>query len=172
MACLVLSRVGSFQVSLNEQPLTSFESVKVRALLAYLASESSRAQRRGALAALLWPDWPRQSAMSNMRYALADLRKNIGDREANPPYLLIDRERIQLNREADLWIDVTEFESATPGSSITHLQTAIHLYRGSFLEGFSLPDSAPFEEWLLAKREYLSQQMLKLLNKLAEECLN
>ena len=42
------------------------------------------------------------------------------------------------------------------------------LYRGPFLDGFSLSDSAPFEEWLLAKREYFSQQMLKALSRLAE----
>src|SRR5574341_1323845 len=167
MARLVLSLLGPFQASLDQQPLTGFESVKVRALLAYLASESSRPQRREALAALLWSDWPPQSAMSNLRYALADLRKNIGDREENPPYLLINRETIQLNREADLWVDVTEFELATQGSSTSQLQSAISLYRGPFLEGFSLPDSAPFEEWLLAKREYLSQQTLKLLSRLA-----
>ena len=53
-------------------------------------------------------------------------------------------------------------------SSISNLQSAISLYRGPFLEGFSLPDNAPFEEWLLAKREYFSQQMLKALSRLAE----
>ncbi|HEU0297276.1 MAG TPA: BTAD domain-containing putative transcriptional regulator [Anaerolineales bacterium] len=172
MARLVLSLLGPFESSLDEQLITGFESVKVRALLALLASESSHPHRRETLAALLWPDWPPQSAMSNLRYALADLRKNIADREANPPYLLINRESIQLNRESNLWIDVKEFESATQESSTTDLQSAIHLYRGSFLEGFSLPDSAPFEEWLLAKREYLSQQILKSLGWLAEACID
>jgi predicted ATPase/DNA-binding SARP family transcriptional activator len=171
MARLVLSLLGPFRVSLDEQPITRFESVKVRALLAYLASDSSRPHRRETLASLLWPDWPSQSASSNLRYALADLRKNIGDRVANPPYLVIDRERIQLNREADVWVDLMEFEQAIQQSSTTHLKSAIGLYRGSFLEGFSLPDSAPFEEWLLAKREYLSQQMLKLLSKQTEGCI-
>ena len=171
MARLAVSLLGPFQAALEGQPITSFESVKVRSLLAYLASEASRPHRRETLAALLWPDWPPQSAMSNLRYALADLRKNIGDRGANPPYLLIDRENIQLNRDADLWVDVAEFEQATQQSAINLLQSAINLYRGPFLEGFSLRDSAPFEEWLLAKREYLSQQMLKLLGKQAEECI-
>src|SRR5512134_1287811 len=105
MARLVLSLLGPFQASLDQQPITGFESVKVRALLAYLAAEANRPQRRESLAALLWPDWPSQSAMNNLRYSLADLRKNVGDREANPPYLLINRETVQLNRNADLWVD-------------------------------------------------------------------
>lgn len=33
---------------------------------------------------------------------------------------------------------------------------------------FSLGDSAPFEEWLLAKREYYSRQMLEALQRLAD----
>ena len=144
MARLVLSLLGPFQASLDEQPITSFESVKVRALLAYLASDARRPHRRESLAELIWPDWPPQSAMNNLRYALADLRKNIREREANSPYLLINRESIQLNREADLWVDVTEFESAIQGSSTANLQSAIGLYRGAFLDGFSLRDSAPF----------------------------
>ena len=39
-------------------PITAFESDKVRALLAYLAVESGRPQRREMLAGLLWPERP------------------------------------------------------------------------------------------------------------------
>jgi DNA-binding SARP family transcriptional activator len=38
MARLTVSLLGPFQASLGEQFITGFESVKVRALLAYLAS--------------------------------------------------------------------------------------------------------------------------------------
>jgi predicted ATPase/DNA-binding SARP family transcriptional activator len=167
MAKLEIFLLGPFQVLLNEASVTAFESLKVRALLAYLAAEADRPQRREALAALLWPDWPQKSAMSNLRYALADLRKVIGDRDAQPPFLLITRDSLQLNQDADLLVDVSEFATRDPQSTILNLQSVISLYRGPFLEGFSLPDSAPFEEWLLAKREYTNQQMLKALNRLA-----
>ena len=65
--------------------------------------------------------------MSNLRYALADLRKNIGDRDAQPPFLLITRESIQLNREADVWVDVGEFEAAISDqrAAIGDLQSSI-----------------------------------------------
>jgi DNA-binding SARP family transcriptional activator len=85
MARLALSLLGSFTATLDGALITTFESHKVRALLAYLAAETDRPHRRETLATLLWPDWPQQSAMSNLRYALADLRKNIGDRNAQPP---------------------------------------------------------------------------------------
>ena len=41
MTRLKIRLLGSFQVSLSSAPLTSFESNKVRALLAYLAVESN-----------------------------------------------------------------------------------------------------------------------------------
>jgi WD40 repeat protein/DNA-binding SARP family transcriptional activator len=161
MARLQLSLLGRFEGILDGKVITGFESNKVRALLAYLAAEPDRPQRRETLAALLWPDWPQQSAMSNLRYALADLRKNLGDRDATPPFLLISRESIQLNPAADVWVDVVEFENSQ--SAIENQQSAISLYRGPFLEGFSLPDSAPFDEWLTVQRERTQRLMMGLL---------
>ena len=76
MARLECYFLGGVEVRLDGEVITSFESNKVRALLAYLAVEAGRPQRREALAGLIWPEWPQASAMSNLRYALADLRKN------------------------------------------------------------------------------------------------
>ena len=53
MAHLSISLLGTFQVILDGEPVTAFESDKVRALLAYLAVESDRPHRRGTLACLL-----------------------------------------------------------------------------------------------------------------------
>ena len=53
MAKLEIFLFGPFQVLLNGAPVTQFESAKVRALLAYLAAEADRPQRREALATLL-----------------------------------------------------------------------------------------------------------------------
>ncbi|HSF80661.1 MAG TPA: winged helix-turn-helix domain-containing protein, partial [Anaerolineales bacterium] len=111
MAHLEMEFLGLFRASLGENPLTEFESSKVRALLAYLAVEAQRPHSRERLAALLWPDWPESAARSNLRYALADLRKVIGDRTAKPPFLHISREAIQFNTGSEHWLDVTEFSS-------------------------------------------------------------
>ncbi len=178
MSRLVISLLGPFQAALAGETITGFESSKVRALLAYLAAETKRTHPRDGLAGLLWPDWPQRSAMNNLRYALADLRKNIRDREAEPPALLITRESIGLNPEGDCWVDMVEFERSAIGSQLSvirsqqsaigNLKSAIDLYRGEFLEGFSLNDSPAFEEWILAKREYFKRQALKALHALAE----
>ena len=53
MAKLEVSLFGPFQVRVNNSPVTQFKSVKVRALLAYLAAEAVHLQPRESLAALL-----------------------------------------------------------------------------------------------------------------------
>ena len=98
MAHLSLSLLGPFQVTLDRHLIKEFKSNKVRALLAYLAVEADRPHGRETLAGLLWPDWPNRDAMSNLRYALSDLRRVIGDRDAIPPFLLISRQSIQFNK--------------------------------------------------------------------------
>lgn len=52
--------------------------------------------------------------------------------------------------------------------TIQQLEYAVALYRGPFLEGFSLEDSAEFEDWSLLVREELQRQVLGALHRLAE----
>jgi len=173
MAHLSLSLLGPFQVALDGQPVTGFKSNKVRALLAYLAVEADKPHRRESLAGLLWPDWPDRDALSNLRYALSDLRGAIGDRTTEPPFLLISRDSIQFNSASDYKLDVVEFiEAANEYKNLptflAKLEKAVDLYQGSFLEGFSLEDSSVFEEWTLLTRERLARQASSMFHALAE----
>ncbi len=175
VAHLSLSLLGSFQATLDGQPITGFKSNKIRALLAYLAVESGRPHRRERLAGLLWPDWPDRDALSNLRYSLSDLRRAINDHAADPPFLLISRESIQFNSSSNYGLDVTAFIEGIEAdkncpSYLDQLNKAIDLYQGSFLEGFSLDDSPAFEEWMLLTRERLARQASSTLHTLAESC--
>jgi DNA-binding SARP family transcriptional activator/predicted ATPase len=167
MARLSLSLLGPFQVTLDGQPVTAFKSNKVRALLAYLAVEADRPHRREVLAGLLWPDWPDRSALSNLRYDLSHLRQVIGDRTAEPPFLLISRDTLQFNAASDYQLDVATFTDLARREDPSSLEQALALYRGSFLEGFSVGDSPGFEEWALLTRERLGRQMSSALHRLA-----
>lgn len=166
MAHLSLSILGPFHVELDGRLATGFESNKVRALLAYLAVEADRPHSRQALAGLLWPDYPDRSALNNLRSALANLRQAIGDRGAQPPFLIINRDTIQFNATSDYWLDLASLQNL-PGLAIEQLEQTVADYRGSFMEGFSLADSPPFEEWLLYKREQTNRQVLGALQRLA-----
>ena len=179
MVTLRICVLGPFQVLLNDHPVTHFESNKVRALLTYLTVEPDRPYSREFLANLLWPDNTRTSALGNLRYTISSLRKNLKDRRSasrnrKTPYLSANREFLQFNKTSSVSVDVWEFSepsgrTSVPDSSYAGcLEQAISLYRGEFLEGFSLPDSAGFEEWLLLKREQYRRQMLKFLHQLAD----
>jgi DNA-binding SARP family transcriptional activator len=167
--------LGSLQLKQDGQKsLTGFKSNKVRALLAYLVVEATRPHQRRRLAALLWPEISESKALTNLRYALSNLRKVIGDHAAQPPYLIITPQTIQYNQDSNTLVDVNEFERSVKLAQahpldIDSLHQAAELYRGSFLEGFAIPDSIPFEEWLLVKRERLERLVNWVFQRLADE---
>ena len=180
MGYLALSLLGPVEVCLDGEPATGFRYDKVRALLFYLAVESECAHSREELIGLLWPDLPEEAARTNLRQALASLRGVIGDRSADPPYLLISRETVQWNEATNARLDVADFSELLSASSrhvhrnpshckpcAQRLAQAVKLYRGRFMEQFFLADSAAFEEWAALKREGLQRQVLDALARLA-----
>ncbi|MCJ7735971.1 MAG: hypothetical protein MUQ10_01480, partial [Anaerolineae bacterium] len=171
MTQLSFTLFGGFTVTLDGEPVTTFDSNKVRALLAYLAVEAGRTHRRESLAALLWPGYPDRSARTNLRNALANLRTAIGDRETEPPFLLITRETLQFNRESDHWLDVEVLEQTQKHVEqipTGRLAEAADLYTGDLLAGFTLEDAVGFDDWSSATRERLRRQVLDLLGEVAD----
>jgi len=168
MAHLSLSVLGALTVLIDDVPVNSFESEKVRALLAFLAVEGHRSHRRETLIGLLWPDSTEETARHNLRQALFNLRLALGDHTAKPPYLIITRDSIQFNQESDFSLDLAQFSAwfdawesgqdrvaEETSDLIDRLEDMVSLYRGEFLQQFFLEDSAPFEEWKLVQRETL-----------------
>jgi predicted ATPase/DNA-binding SARP family transcriptional activator len=180
MARLILSLLGAYTVMLDDQPLTTFELDKARALLAYLAVEARRPHRRETLAGLLWPDIPDASARQSLRQALFSLRQTIGDQATQPPFLLVTRDTIQFNPASDHTLDVAIFNTRLSACDAhrhigleiceecaRHLTQASELYRGPFLHDFALTDSEAFEEWAVLTRESLHRRALDALLHLA-----
>ena len=175
MARLSVRLLGPFTAELGGHNLSGFRSNKVRALLAYLMVEWRRPWARESLAGLLWPDLPEKDAQSNLRNAISNLRKVIGDPGRDPPYLILSQATLQFNPNRPAWLDVIEYltlistaskAGETGPQEIQCLEKALALYRGDFMEGFSI-DSAPFEEWVLLKSEQVRQQALEALRRLA-----
>ena len=175
MAHLSIRLLGPPQIALDENSIADFGSDKVRALLFYLAAEPDQPHRRETLAGLLWPDYPERSARASLRSALADLRKAIGDRQTESPFLCISRQAIQFNADSDAWCDAVAFASALESvpafqsmspQLAQKLAQAVALYRGDFLTGFSIGDSAIFDEWATLKREQLRRQASASLQRL------
>ena len=180
MSQLSLYCLSSFQATLEGKDIVHFRSLKGRALLAYLAVEAEQAHRREVLAGLLWPDEPEQKARRNLNQTLLELRQAIGDREADPPFLLTTPQTIQFNPDSDCWLDVTALSAHLAAvrrhahadltdcpSCLQQLQAAVELYHGRFLAEFFLPDSDLFETWSLNKREALHPQVVEALAELS-----
>lgn len=186
MPRLVICLLGPFQVLLDGEPVRCLHSASLRGCLSLLAVESEREHPRRRLADLLWPEQPDRAARSNLRYVLSDLRHALGDvvpettgkREhlSGSPFLIVTRETVRLNPEADSWLDVREFEwladAARACGDIQNecelLQAAAHLYRGPLLEGYAYSNSAAFEDWLLWTREQYQRRMIEVLHRLVE----
>ena len=171
MAALVLRFLGGFETVLAGEAAAGFESDKARGLLAYLTVEAERPQRREVLANLLWPELSEQAARSNLRRVLANVRDVITDRESEPPFLIITRQTIQFNKQADAFLDTAVLETVfgaaqQRGSGTAELQAALAAYQGDFLAGFAVADSASFEHWLLERREHFRQLTLEGLEQL------
>jgi len=159
MPHLAISLLGPLAVTLDGTPVTGFESARVRALLAFLASEAGCPHARDALAEMFWPEQPPGVALANLRHSLANLRKAIADATAQPPFLLVTQTTIQFNLAADTRVDLADFmfylpkvASATPAAC----QAALALRRGAFLAGFSLKSSPQFEEWFAVMTEHVN----------------
>lgn len=176
MASLIIRLLGHFEVMLNGNRRTTFRSDKERALLAYLCLEAEVPHRREKLAGLLWPDYPESAAKTNVRNALANVRKVIGDRpqnprtETTPNFLLITHKSIQFNVDSDAWVDALAFLSTLEKSQATvaELEAAVGWYRDAFMAGFSLSDSNLFEEWFIIQRERFRRLAFDALHRLVE----
>ena len=168
MAHLTLRCFGAFQATLDDQPLTRFHSVKVQALLAYLALGAQHLHHRETLATLFWPLDTDVSARNSLRQALYELRKLLGDRDDQAtPFLLVTRQTVQFNPASDHTLDVADFLS-----SIRHgnLEQADWLCRGELLASLSC-ESEPFEDWLRQSRARFHNLAVDVCFKLTDRAL-
>lgn len=160
---LAFSFFGTFQARLGDAPLSSFRSAKAQGLLIYLVLTAPYAHGRDLLSTLFWPEEPEQAAKQNLRQALYLLRKVLGDdRAGQQPFLCITRTAVYFNSASDYRLDVAGFLAALEQGE---LETAVALYHGDLLPGFSC-DSLPVEEWLRQERERLHGHVIEALAKL------
>jgi DNA-binding SARP family transcriptional activator/tetratricopeptide (TPR) repeat protein len=164
--------LGAPRVELEGAPL-DVPSRKAVALLAYLAI--SGGQSREALAALLWPDSDRERARAALRKALSGLNRELGGR-----WLVSSRSGVAL--DGDAHVDVWAFRDAvrrvdshnshpsdTPcAACLDDLADAGGLYRGDFLTGFGVRDSAVFDDWQRQVADELRHELTVVLDRLVE----
>lgn len=173
MAQVEIRLLGPFEVAVDGEPVTTFETDSVRALLAYLATQSGHPRPRSQVAELLWPDRPDGAALSNLRHALSVLRTALRDRGSAHPVLIADRVSVALRASADIWVDLVEFDrrAATPADdpqAVARWRDAVDLWRGPLLDGVTVRAGADWEEWVAVTGEGARRRLAAVLRRLAE----
>jgi DNA-binding SARP family transcriptional activator len=174
MSGLSISLLGSFEGVIGGRPLTHFRTKAVQALLIYLVCQPE-SHAREALMTLLWPDLPLKSAQANLRHALYHLKQVVSEVSGPAgeaiPFVLSDRQTVQVNPDGRFHLDITQFEALTQSQELEDWQTAVSLYRGDFLNDFFLPDSPDFETWAQTRRADLRRRFLDTLVRLTDHHL-
>jgi len=175
MSTLKISLLGPPEVDHRDHRL-AFPERKVLALLAYLASEGGMHERY-KLTRLLWPESDMAHGRTALRIALLHLR-HILEEDASlehEPHLLITHDTIGIDLAAGIDLDLHALESAwklvcvLPAPEavqgevrrvlITQLYRAAALYRGSFLQDFTLRETLDFDNWLGMQQGYWYQRI-------------
>jgi DNA-binding SARP family transcriptional activator len=113
------------------------------ALLIYLARSPRLSRSRDHLIGLLWGDRPEAAARHSLSEALRVIRRHAGQEALDvsvgqiglaPGAVALDVDQLEAHAAAEDW--------AAAGA----------LVGGEFLEGFSVPDASPFEDWLTSER--------------------
>ncbi|HYM83075.1 MAG TPA: BTAD domain-containing putative transcriptional regulator [Candidatus Dormibacteraeota bacterium] len=164
--------LGPVEVVVDGSPLV-VDTRKALAILAYLVV-TRRPAGRETLAALLWPEADPPDARGALRRTLSVLRAGLGEST-----LVVDRSMVAL-REPDIDVDLWRFRESLasvrghehPATDACHrcldaLEIAAALDRGPFLDGFTLRDAEPFDEWQLAETESHRRDLAAVLERLA-----
>jgi len=129
------------------------------ALLLYLTRSPRRGRTREHLIGLLWGDRNDAAARHSLSEALRVIRHAAGEDSVE-----VTAGQIRLS-PGSVVLDVDELEErATAGD----WSGAAELVSGPFLEGFAVPDSSEFENWLTAEREHWCRRGVEVLVQAAE----
>ena len=176
MSTLSICLFSKFKISREDEPARALDVHKIQEFFSYLLIFRSRPHQREALAGLFWGESGTSQSRKNLRQVLWQLQSslNLQGCQQNSPVLLVEPDWVQVNPQADIWLDVEEFEkislqvqgvcgSDLRPEQVDRLRHAVDLYRGDLLEGW-------YQDWCLFERERLQNIYLVMLDKLIDYC--
>ncbi|MBI5566701.1 MAG: AAA family ATPase, partial [Chloroflexi bacterium] len=152
---LRISLLGQPSLLLGSTPLRFNAPPKTLPLLAYLVLHRTRPIAREQAAFALWPDERENVARANLRRHLHQLVHALP--ETNVPWIISTGRALHWNTQAELWLDVAEFERLS--ADLQTLSQAVALYCGDLLESVC-------EDWLFFERERLRELYVSDINQL------
>jgi len=172
---LVIKTLGGLTIEL-EGERKRFTARADEALLIYIISHAHPLPRT-TLVELLWQNSNPKQANHNFRAALSRLRRVVGD------YLMVTRQMIGFDHSRPYYLDADHLEAVlrslempadgrVAAAAAARLATAVALYQGDFLAGFSVKGSSPeFDSWLLLVQERLHALAVSGLQQLTRHAL-
>lgn len=176
MTKLRIRLFGKLGIQSDSGAELNLDARKVQELFCYLLLHRDHIHSREVLTGLLWGDSSTVQAKKSLRQTLWQMQASLGIQSTpgSDRVLLIEADWIQVNTNADLWIDVAEFESAfslvqgkhgetLDAASVEVLRHAVDLYSADLLEGW-------YQDWCIFERERLQNIYLAMLDKLIAYC--
>lgn len=151
---MLVSLLGSPRILLKGHPVVGIR--RKNCALIYFIAAHGEAVTRDQLLAFFWPDYERPAARQILRTMLYDLRKKLGS-----DFLIVEEDRLSL--APDVQVDVGKFNATlhSANAGISELTSALELYRGEFLDGFTLTDAPAFDDWVMSERGYYRSQAIR-----------
>src|SRR6266480_7672509 len=190
MSALKIALLGSPEVCQRDHRLT-FPERKVLALLAYLAAERG-IQERQKLTRLLWPESDMAHGRTALRITLLHLRRILEEDASSvgESHVLITHDTLGLDLASGIDLDLPALETVwklmhalpTPVAPrfiegvqgevrralIARLQSAAVLYRGGFLQDFTLRNTLDFDNWVGMQQGYWYQRIEQVFDWLSQ----
>ncbi|MDX1414834.1 MAG: AAA family ATPase, partial [Candidatus Promineifilaceae bacterium] len=133
---------------------------QARALLYKLAASPQPAAKE-SLVGLFWLETEDRTARKNLSRLVSYLRHQLPERDL----IAVDKTSISLNH-GPVWSDVLVFEEMCSSGDLSSLESAVRLYRGPFLTGFTLKNNLEYERWHSQQQRQFERLYLSTLAKI------
>ncbi len=148
----------------SQEEVVKLHSRQGLALLAYLLEQGEEVSR-AQLIELLWAEEEAPYASGSFRVMLSKIKKIL------PDALEITRYTVRLKPDAMMW-DTLRFMQMAQQGDLDSLRQATSLYRGEFMQGFTLGGSAEFQTWLEEQRENWIESHNQVMRRLVDSLLD
>jgi DNA-binding SARP family transcriptional activator len=159
--------LGDFSLFFDGKPVTSVNTARLQALLAYLVLHSAAQLSRRHLAFIFWPDKTELQAQNNLRQLLYQLRQALPN---SSHYLFADASTLVWQKSSRFCLDVHEFEAALDNAEAAELSGNLPALKASLESGLSLfrGELLPncYDDWIIPERERLHHKQQNALRKI------
>lgn len=160
-----LNLLGELKVVFNDEDVTTVLSKRSLGILVYLSCSRERLFYREYLADLFWANSKKDSALSNLRYALWQIRKEL-KRAGIKEEVLVNHGKNALKFNGSIL--ESDYASFMHHYKSGNWSQAAEQYRGDFLENFYISDASDFSDWVFNERERMQRLYFELQLTLAE----